>query len=315
MRPEVLVAVDPALGHYLARAPTRSCAPRILGSVFLALTGGEACTRIWGHFGAKPVRIAWFFLVLPALLLNYYGQGRAPSPPINSSSIRCTCWCPLRWLPFMLIPRHGRHRHRLAGGHLGCVFLLPARRCSLTCCRGLRVLQTSAQRLGQIYVPVVNGLLAIAVMAFVVGFGSSDALANALWRCGRRHHDRHYRARRVRRDEAVGWPRWTVVALFGVLLAMDCIFMAQSHEDTDHGGWIPLTLGAMLFGVFSVWRNGRTHLRAALARMAIYRARRCRSFLKDVYRVPGTGVFLASDAGHHGPSALVRNLEHNHVRA
>jgi KUP system potassium uptake protein len=154
-------------------------------------------------------------------------------------------------------------------------------------------------------------LLAVAVAAFVVGFGSSDALANAY---GVAVVGTMIVTTVLGSFVAMkqwGWPPWTVVALFGILLAMDCTFMAGNLTKIDHGGWIPLTLGAVLFGVFSVWRSGRTHLRAALARMAIPRTA-LPKLLKDVYRVPGTGVFLASDADIV-PSALIRNLEHNHV--
>jgi len=173
------------------------------------------------------------------------------------------------------------------------------------------VLQTSALELGQIYVPVINGLLFIAVMAFVIGFGSSDALANAYGVAvvGTMIVTTVLGAFVAMKQWS--WPPWTVVTLFGLLLMMDCVFMAGNLTKIDHGGWIPLTLGAILFGVFSTWRNGRMHLRAALSRMALPRSD-LGKLLKDVYRVPGTGVFLASDAGIV-PSALIRNLEHNHV--
>jgi hypothetical protein len=152
----------------------------------------------------------------------------------------------------------------------------------------MRVLQTSALELGQIYVPVINGLLFIAVMAFVVGFGSSDALANAY---GVAVVGTMIVTTVLGSFVAMkqwGWPPWTVVTLFGLLLATDCVFMTGNLTKIDHGGWIPLTLGVILFGVFATWRNGRTHLRAALSRMAIPRSD-LGKLLKDVYRVPGNG--------------------------
>jgi KUP system potassium uptake protein len=173
------------------------------------------------------------------------------------------------------------------------------------------VLQTSADELGQIYVPVINGLLFIAVVGFVIGFGSSDALANAYGVAvvGTMIVTTVLGAFVAMKQWS--WPRWTVVAVFGLFFVTDCVFLTGNLTKINHGGWIPLTLGAILFGVFSTWRNGRTHLRAALARMALPRSD-LPKLLKDVQRVPGTGVFLASDAAIV-PSALIRNLEHNHV--
>ena len=309
MRPEVLAAVDPRYGiTLLVHRPTVALA--ILGSVFLALTGGEALYADMGHFGAKPVRIAWFFLVLPALLLNYYGQGARALAANKFIEHPVYLLVPSSMLPFMLILATAA-TVIASQAVISGAFSITRQAVQLDLLPRMRVLQTSAQELGQIYVPVVNGLLAVAVAAFVVGFGSSDALANAY---GVAVVGTMIVTTVLGSFVAMkqwGWPPWTVVALFGVLLAMDCTFMAGNLTKIDHGGWIPLTLGAILFGVFSVWRSGRTHLRAALARMAIPRTA-LPKLLKDVYRVPGTGVFLASDADIV-PSALIRNLEHNHV--
>jgi KUP system potassium uptake protein len=304
MRPEVLAAVDPRYGiTLLVHRPTVALA--ILGSVFLALTGGEALYADMGHFGAKPVRIAWFFLVLPALLLNYYGQGARALAANKFIEHPVYLLVPSSMLPFMLILATAA-TVIASQAVISGAFSITRQAVQLDLLPRMRVLQTSAHELGQIYVPVVNGLLAVAVAAFVVGFGSSDALANAYGTMIVTTVLGSFVAMKQ-----WGWPPWTVVALFGVLLAMDCTFMAGNLTKIDHGGWIPLTLGAILFGVFSVWRSGRTHLRAALARMAIPRTA-LPKLLKDVYRVPGTGVFLASDADIV-PSALIRNLEHNHV--
>ena len=175
----------------------------------------------------------------------------------------------------------------------------------------LRVLQTSALEQGQIYVPIVNWLVFPAVIAFVVGFGSSDALGGA------------YGAAVVGTMVVTtvlgafvaatqwNWPRWQIAGLFGLMLIVDFAFVAGNLTKVPNGGWIPLTLGALLCLIFYTWRNGRLELRAALAKLAVPRAE-LGKLVAGVHRVPGTGVFLASNA-NLVPSALIRNIEHNGV--
>jgi len=307
--PQVLVAIDPRYGAaLLLHRPEVALA--ILGSVFLALTGGEALYADMGHFGAMPVRIAWFFLVWPALLLNYYGQGALVMGANKFIEHPLYVLVPSATLPFMLLLATAA-TVIASQAVISGAFSVARQAVQLDLLPRMRVLQTSALELGQIYVPVINGLLFIAVLAFVIGFGSSDALANAYGVAvvGTMIVTTVLGAYVAMKQWS--WPPWTVVALFGLLLVTDCVFMVGNLTKIDHGGWIPLTLGAVLFGVFSIWRNGRMHLRAALSRIALPRSDLSK-LLKDVHRVPGTGVFLASDADIV-PSALIRNLEHNHV--
>src|SRR5438067_1837717 len=175
----------------------------------------------------------------------------------------------------------------------------------------LRVLQTSALEQSQIYVPIVNWLVFLAVSAFVVGFGSADALGGA------------YGAAVVGTMVVTtilgafvaatqwNWPKWQVAALFGLMLVADSAFVAGNLTKVPTGGWIPLTLGAALCLIFTTWRNGRLELRAALAKMAVPRSELAK-LVAGVQRVPGTGALLASNAGLV-PSALIRNIEHNCV--
>jgi KUP system potassium uptake protein len=175
----------------------------------------------------------------------------------------------------------------------------------------IRVLQTSAQEQGQIYVPIVNWTVFVAVVLFVVGFGSSDALSGA------------YGAAVVGTmliTTFLGsfvaatqwqWPKAGIVLLFGLMFLVDVVFVAGNMTKVPTGGWIPLLLSVALFLVFLTWRNGRLELRAALAKMAVPRAELAK-MIAGSYRVPGTGVFLASDPGLV-PSALIRNIEHNGV--
>ena len=178
----------------------------------------------------------------------------------------------------------------------------------------LRVLQTSALEQGQIYVPVVNWLVFIAVIAFVVGFGSSDALGGRLRRGGGRHHGRHHHARAPssRRPSGAGRSgRWRRV--FGLLMIVDLAFVARQHDQgADAAAGFRSRWRRSCASIFMTWRSGRLELRAALRARWRCRAPTCRSCVAGVHRVPGTGVFLASDADLV-PSALIRNIEHNGV--
>jgi KUP system potassium uptake protein len=306
--PQVLAAVDPRNGITLL-ATHPGVALAIIGAVFLALTGGEALYADMGHFGKTPVRIAWFTLVLPSLLLNYYGQGalyltQGPVPrPLYSMMS-----APL--LPFMLVLATAA-TVIASQATISGAFSLARQAVQLDLLPRLRVLQTSAEEQGQIYVPAVNAILFIAVTGFVLTFQNSDALSAA------------YGAAVIGTmamttvlGSYVAWTQWNwpkpvVVLVFTLLGFMDLSFLVGNLTKVDDGGWIPLSMAACLFVVFYTWRWGRAELKAALAGMALPIAK-VGSLLEGVARVPGTGVYLASDADVV-PSALIRNLEHNHV--
>jgi KUP system potassium uptake protein len=307
--PQVLAAVDPRYGvDLLAGHPGVGLV--IVGAVFLALTGGEALYADMGHFGKGPVRVAWFVLVWPALLLNYFGQGalllgegKVVGHPLYSM-------VPAALLPAMILLATAA-TVIASQAVISGAFSVARQAVQLDLLPRMRVLQTSAEEQGQIYVPVINGLLFIAVVTFVLGFGSSAALSNA------------YGAAVIGTMISTSilgayvaatqwnWPKWRIVFLFGVLLAMDGAFLAGNLTKLHAGGWIPLALAAMLFVVFSSWRSGRLELRSALANLAVPLTG-LPKLLEGVRRIEGTGVFLASDPDYV-PSALIRNLEHNRV--
>jgi KUP system potassium uptake protein len=198
--PEVLAAIDPRFGIALLLS-NPGVALAILGAVFLALTGGEALYADMGHFGKQPVRIAWFFLVWPALLLNYYGQGALIMTAGKSLEHPLYVLVPPATLPFMLLLATAA-TVIASQAVISGAFSVTRQAVQLDLLPRMRVLQTSALELGQIYVPVINSLLYVAVMAFVVGFGSSDALANAYGVAARhrlRFHDGQSHQDRSRR--------------------------------------------------------------------------------------------------------------------
>jgi KUP system potassium uptake protein len=307
--PQVLAALNPLAGlALLAHRPQVALA--IIGAVFLALTGAEALYADMGHFGRQPVRVSWYVLVGPALVLNYFGQGALLlelGKPVDHPLYHLV---PAALLPWMVILATAA-TVIASQATISGAFSMARQAVHLDLLPRLRVLQTSALEQGQVYVPTVNWLVFIAVCAFVVGFGSSDALSGA------------YGAAVVGTMVVTtvlgafvaatqwNWPKWQVAALFGLLLIVDLAFVAGNMTKVPTGGWIPLTLGAILCLIFTTWRSGRLELRAALAKLAVPRAE-LPKLVAGVHRVPGTGVFLASNA-HLVPSALIRNIEHNGV--
>ncbi|HET7758044.1 MAG TPA: KUP/HAK/KT family potassium transporter [Steroidobacteraceae bacterium] len=307
--PQVLAALNPWYGlTLLFHRPQVALA--IIGAVFLAITGGEALYADMGHFGKRPVRVAWFALVGPALVINYFGQGALlleMGGPTQHVLYHLVPGAVLPWLVMLATAATVIASQATISG----AFSLARQAVHLDLLPRLRVLQTSALEQGQIYVPVVNWLICPAVILFVVGFGSSDALGGA------------YGAAVVGTMAVTtvlgafvaatqwNWPAWQVGGLFGLMMITDCAFVAGNMTKVPTGGWIPLTLGALLFLVFMTWRSGRLELRAALAKLAVPRSE-LPKLLAGVQRVPGTGVFLASNATLV-PSALIRNIEHNHV--
>jgi len=307
--PQILVALNPYRGLLLLfhRPPV---ALAIIGAVFLAITGGEALYADMGHFGKRPVRIAWFALVGPALVINYFGQGALLlqlGEPVSHPIYHLVSPQLLPWMVALATAAAVIASQATISG----AFSMARQAVHLDLLPRLRVLQTSALEQGQIYVPVVNWLVFPAVIAFVVGFGSSDALGGA------------YGAAVVGTMVVTtvlgafvaatqwNWPMWQVAGLFGLMLVTDTAFVAGNLTKVPAGGWIPLTLGAILCLVFTTWRNGRLELRAALAKLAVPRSQLAK-LVAGVHRVPGTGVFLASNA-NLVPSALIRNIEHNCV--
>ncbi|HXN80483.1 MAG TPA: KUP/HAK/KT family potassium transporter [Steroidobacteraceae bacterium] len=307
--PQVLAALNPYFGlTLLFHRPGVALA--IIGAVFLAITGGEALYADMGHFGKQPVRIAWFVLVGPALVINYFGQGALLlelGRPVEHPLFHLVPAAVLPWLVILATAAAVIASQATISG----AFSMARQAVHLDLLPRLRVLQTSALEHGQIYVPIVNWLVFPAVIAFVVGFGSSDALGGA------------YGAAVVGTMVVTtilgafvaatqwNWPKWQVAGLFGVMLVVDTAFVAGNMTKVPTGGWIPLTLGALLCLIFTTWRNGRLELRAALAKLAVPRSELTK-LVAGVHRVPGTGVFLASNS-NIVPSALIRNIEHNCV--
>jgi KUP system potassium uptake protein len=309
LAPEVLMAANPAYGlSLLGTHPLLALV--ILGSVFLCVTGGEALYADMGHFGRRPVRIVWFALVWPALLLNYFGQGAlllSATQPVENPFFALV---PGGALPLLIVLATAA-TVIASQATISGAFSVARQAVQLDLLPRLMILQTSAHARGQIYMPAVNLFMLVAVLLFVLAFGSSSALAGAYGASvvgtmllttvlGATVAAVHW-----------GWGPVRVALVFGAFLLVDLAFVAGNATKIPHGGWVPLTIAALMYFVFITWRDGRTTLRAELARRAV-KLTELPQLLEGVARVPGTAVFLVSNAGYV-PTALLRNLEHNRV--
>jgi KUP system potassium uptake protein len=307
--PMVLRAIDPRPGLLLL-IHRRAAALAVLGAVFLALTGGEALYANMGHFGKRPVRIAWFSVVWPALVCNYFGQGALVLRHPAALHKPLFTLVPAALLPGLVVLATAATIIASQSTITGA-FSMTRQAIQLDLLPRLRILHTSARIQGQIYVPIVNALMFVGVCVLVVGFGSSAALGNAYGAAvsGTMGITTLLAAALAR--SRVRWKPWMVTAVFAPLLAVDALYIVSNLAKFAQGAWVPLLLALSLFGVFMTWRFGRRRLRAALQARAVPLLR-LPKLIAHQTRVPGTAVYLVSQPGFV-PTALLRNLEHNHV--
>ena len=309
--PHVLIAVNPvyALDFFLAHKWVAFVA---LGAVVLVVTGGEALYADLGHFGKKPIRIAWFGVVMPALMLNYFGQGAMlleyPEAVKNPFFLLAPAWAEM---PLFLLATLAATVASQA--LITAAFSVTKQAVQLGILPRMRILHTSVRDIGQIYVPFVNwGLFAFIVLAVVL-FGSSSRLAGAYGIA-------------VTIDMSIttimtffviryGWklPLVLCVVATGFFFVIDATFLASNLLKLVAGGWFPLTIGTAMFMLMLTWKQGRRLLSHKLREDAID----LESFLAAVFvspplRVSGTAVFLSAEQGTT-PNALLHNLKHNKV--
>ena len=310
-RPEVLAALDPRYGvDFLAHHSVIGFLA--LGAVFLALTGAEALYADMGHFGLRPIRRAWLFLVLPALLLNYYGQGALlldqPAAIRNPFYLLAPGWA----LPF-LVGLATLATVIASQAVISGAFSLTQQAVQLGYLPRLEIRHMSEHERGQIYVPAVNWLLLIGVIGLVAFFQRAAALADAYgiavagtmiattvlaWRVARRRWN---------------WPLAITVPLFATMAAIDVTFFSANLVKLLEGAWVPLLISAGMFVVMRTWHIGRAHLRRAVAeRSEEWSVLVQRIVGSSAPRVAGTAIFLTADP-ERVPTALLHNLKHNKV--
>ncbi|MFO1057753.1 MAG: potassium transporter Kup [Dongiaceae bacterium] len=309
--PSVLLALDPRHGLSLLLANPRE-GFILLGSVVLAVTGAEALYADMGHFGRAPIRAAWLWLVFPALLLNYFGQGalllRVPEAIENPFYHLAPGWA---LYPLVLLASMATIIASQAV--ISGAFSITRQAIQLGYLPRMEVRHTSAAEIGQVYVPTVNWVLLAAVIAVVLHFGSSDRLGSAY---GIAVTGTMAITTLLALVYTLGRGRWNpllVAAVFAFFLLVDLAFFGANLLKIADGGWFPIVAAAAVFLVISTWRRGRQAVAKARARdampLADFIARLGRQRLA---RVPGTAIFLTGNVGLV-PNALLHNLKHNKV--
>jgi KUP system potassium uptake protein len=309
--PEVLLAIDPvyAVG-FIAADPGRAFA--VAGLVFLAVTGGEALYADMGHFGRAPIQRAWFWLVMPALLLNYFGQGALvladPATARNPFYLLAPTWLQLP-LVFLATAATVIASQAVISG----AFSITAQAIKLGYLPRTPILFTSETAAGQIYVPLVNWLLLALVVVLVIGFGSSSALAAAYGIAVAATMSITTLGVIIVARYRWDWGLAKIALILLPLLLIDLLFLAANSTKIPSGGWFPLAFGVAVFLVLSTWKRGRTLVNRELEKTGIA----LQPFLKSlsVYppvRVEGTAVFMTPEPGLV-PHSLLHNLKHNRV--
>jgi len=307
--PGIFAALNPVHAIALLLAHP-GLALAILGAVFLVLTGGEALYADMGHFGRLPVRLAWFTIVWPGLLLNYFGQGAFLLAHPEAASNPFFQLVPAGLLPALIVLAT-LATVIASQATISGAFSITRQAVQLDLLPRVKILQTSADERGQIYVPATNAIMFVAVVAFVLGFGSSSALSGAYGASVMGTMLITTLLGAVAAATAWQWPVWRIALVFGLFLAVDLAFVAGNASKIPDGGWVPLALAFGMFAMFLTWRDGRARLRAELQRRAVPMSE-LPALLAGATRVPGTAVFLVSHRGFV-PTALLRNLEHNGV--
>ncbi len=284
----------------------------VLGSVLLAITGAEALYADMGHFGKKAIRIAWFGLVAPALVLNYFGQGALLI--VNPKAIENPFYLAYpSWALYPMVALATAATVIASQATISGAYSLTQQAIQLGYLPRMTIRHTSAKTIGQIYVPAVNWILLAVVAAAVIGFGSSTRLANAYGVAvmGTMLTTTFLTYFVVR--YGWGYPLWACLLATGFFMIIDVTFFAAAMHKVLEGGWFPLALGAVVFTVMTTWRRGRRILRQRIDASGLPLASFLQSlFSSPVQRVPGTAVFLNS-AADATPHALLHSLKHYKV--
>ena len=309
--PAVLLAIDPR--HAFAFI---SHNPRLaflsLGAVVLAVTGTEALYADMGHFGATPIRRAWLWFVMPALVLNYFGQGALllldPSAIKNPFYLLAPQWA---LVPLVILATSAAVIASQAV--ISGAFSLTRAAIQMGYCPRLKLLHTSDRQIGQIYVPFINWTLLVAVVLLVVGFRSSDDLGGAYGIAVTLAMLIDSVLILVVMRRIWGWSRPVAIAIVVPLLFIDLSFLASNSLKIPAGGWFPLLIGGIVFTLLTTWKRGRALLMERLSEDSMPLG----LFIDSIEaspptRVSGTAVFLTSTADRV-PHALLHNLKHNKV--
>jgi KUP system potassium uptake protein len=310
-QPGILAALNPLYAiHFIIEHPLATFFA--LGAVVLAVTGTEALYADMGHFGAPPIRWAWYVIVLPALILNYFGQGalllRDPAAIKNPFYLMAPQWAVLPLVILATMAAVIASQAVISGA-----FSLTRQAIQMGYCPRLRIMHTSDREIGQIYVPFINWTLFVAVTLLVLGFRNSDNLAAAYGIAVTMAMMIDSVLIYVVMRRIWRWSKPLALLIAIPLLVIDASLLSANLIKIPEGGWFPLLIGAVVFTLLTTWKKGRLILMERLNED---------SMPLDIFidsigtspppRVPGTAVFLTSTA-NRVPHALLHNLKHNKV--
>jgi KUP system potassium uptake protein len=307
--PAVLLALDPRLAiAYLSAGDMHAFA--VLGGVFLCVTGAEALYADMGHFGAKPIRLAWYAIVFPSLVLNYTGQAAIVlTEGVTADNIFYRLCPSFLLMPLILLATIATiiaSQSIITGA-----FSMTRQAIQLGWLPRLRITQTSAEGYGQIYVGTVNWLLMLVTLALAVGFGKSDNLAAAYGIAVSATMLMTSVLLLIAMREIWQWNLVASVAVAGTFFVVDAVFLVSNSLKVTSGGYVPLVLAALVYGVMYVWHRGATavsnRLHESLVPIDVF----LEQLKQDrVARVPGTAVFLTR-AKRETPPVMVWHVKHN----
>ncbi|OYY70440.1 MAG: potassium transporter Kup [Sphingomonadales bacterium 17-56-6] len=309
-RPDVLLALSPHhAALFFARDP--AFAFLALGSIVLAVTGAEALYADMGHFGRRPINFAWMYVVFPALMLNYLGQCALllenPAAVANPFYLMAPESARLPLVILSTLATIIASQALITG-----VFSVVKQAVQLGFMPRVQIDHTSATAAGQIYVPVANWALMVAVIVLVVTFQASTNLAAA--------YGLAVTGTMLITTILIGilahsvwhWPIWRTGLVIGLFLTVDVAYFAANVIKIPDGGWLPLVVGLVLFTLLTTWSRGRELMRERMVESAMPMDIFIKSAAGSATRVPGTAVFMAS-AAMGVPSAMLHNIKHNKI--
>jgi len=308
--PSILLALNPLVGvGYLGTHGYKGFI--VLGAVFLSATGAEALYADMGHFGARPIRLSWYGLVLPTLVLNYAGQATlvesgAAAAGSNPFFALAPSWSQLPLVGLSTLATIIASQSIISG-----VFSMTRQAIQLGLCPRLKITQTSSEGFGQIYVGSVNWILMVFTIGLTITFGSSDHLAAAFGIAVSMTMLLTTVLIYKVMTEQWSWSLWQAVPVAGFLGLVDLSFVLANLTKVLEGGWVPLVAAAIVFLLFDGWRAGRKALTSDLERSAMPLDAFIRSTANEG-RVAGNGVYL-SRRSDTVPTALLHSVKHFHV--
>ena len=308
--PEVLMAISP---HYAARFFINNGMTGywLLGSVVLAITGAEALYADMGHFGKRPIRLGWFAVVFPALLLNYFGQGALL---LSQHNVKHPFFEMVpQWALYPVVGLATAATIIASQALISGSFSLTRQAIQLGYFPRLSIVHTSEKAEGQIYIPQVNTILMVSCIALVLAFRKSTNLAAAYGLAVVGTMSISSILFFFVATERWHWPNWKAALLCSFFLLVELAFLGANVVKFMHGAWLPLAMGIVMFTIMSTWKRGRTILARVFARGALP----VDMFVNEIshkppHRVPGAAVFLSANP-EGVPNVLLHHLKHNKV--